>query len=186
MPINETLSQCLASNKVKLDSIPLIPDKKAFNKLPDTIRIGPNVCLCSIRYIQEVFHMSAKGARFFLRNLLIPIIYIGHQKYFNLHSFRDSLYLILHPGGFDFFAPCSAPALHPDKYPTAIHKLKPEDLQKLEVLTHNWDIEVLGEVLNKANLRRAANAIDKRMKLTTSDAVAKLRQQARMANEKNP
>jgi hypothetical protein len=100
----------------------LSPSKaKAFSRTPiidlkkaeQTITIGPNLLFYHTEHLRLLIpKLSSRGCIELLANMAVPVLYVGHDLYYNEASFRAVLLRITRPGCAGLAIPGSAKSNH--------------------------------------------------------------------------
>lgn len=101
-------------------------------KVPKTLDLGSGEFV-DVAYLQQVFGVKRRTAIKYLKALHIKPMYIGHDVYFSLPTFKRIMFVLMKPGGRGFI------------FPGSIQKNNPRTIGNSEYLT-----EVTPEILAEA------------------------------------
>lgn len=111
-----------------------------FRTRPKRQKVGSANLLMETSTIASYFGTSIKAAHKFLRDLQVPVLYVGDNSYFNAEALDKVMYYITRHGGQGFAAPGSDFKNHHGNSGQIPTTMTDEDMEKMEdpVFVAEW------------------------------------------------
>lgn len=142
--------------------------EKDAREKPVVLGVG-SLELWPIGKLMESFGLTKHSASLLLKNLKVPALYLGKDKYFLLSALEEALFTALETGGPGFMAPASDPKVNNDLHAFAAKTLPDELLTDKKREARSRRMDRLKKQSSNRRRKRTMNLLGKGLK----DAKAK-------------